>query len=50
MLASTGALAQLHMMLGDLARARRTVDEAIALAGHVGIPMPTVSLLITRGG
>jgi non-specific serine/threonine protein kinase len=37
------------MMRGDLARARRTVDEAIALAGHVGIPGPTVSLLITRG-
>jgi non-specific serine/threonine protein kinase len=37
------------MMRGDLARARRTVDEAIALAGHVGIPMPTVSLQITRG-
>jgi non-specific serine/threonine protein kinase len=49
MLASTGALAQLYMMRGDLSRARRTVDEAIALAGHVGIPLPTVSLLITRG-
>jgi non-specific serine/threonine protein kinase len=49
MIASTGALAQLHMMRGDLSRARRTVDEAIALASHVGIPMPTVSLLITRG-
>jgi tetratricopeptide (TPR) repeat protein len=49
MIASTGALAQLCMMRGDLSRAHRTVDEAIALAGHVGIPLPTVSLLITRG-
>jgi hypothetical protein len=49
MLASTGALAQLYMMRGDLSRARRNVDEAIALASHVGIPLPTVSLLITRG-
>ncbi|MBV9911006.1 MAG: hypothetical protein JOZ93_00440, partial [Sinobacteraceae bacterium] len=49
MLASTGALAQLYMMRADLSRARRTVDEAIALAGHLGMPLPTVSLLITRG-
>jgi non-specific serine/threonine protein kinase len=49
MLASTGALAQLYMLRGDLSRARRTVDEAIALAGQVGIPLPTISLLITRG-
>jgi non-specific serine/threonine protein kinase len=49
MLASTGGLARLYMLRGDLSRARRTVDEAIALAGQVGIQLPTVSLLITRG-
>jgi tetratricopeptide (TPR) repeat protein len=49
MLASTGALARLYMTRGDLSRARRTVDEAIMLAGHVGMQLPTVSLLITRG-
>ena len=48
-LASTGLLAQLYMMRGDLTRARRSVDEAMALADQVGIPLPTVSLLITRG-
>ena len=36
-------------MRGDLARARRTVDDALTLAGHVGIQLPTISLLITRG-
>jgi non-specific serine/threonine protein kinase len=49
MLASTGGLARLYMLRSDLSRARRTVDEAIALAGQVGIQLPTVSLLITRG-
>ena len=49
MLASTGALAQLYMMRGDLSRTRRTVDEGIALADQIGIQLPTLSLLIMRG-
>lgn len=49
MLASTGALARLYIGRGDLARARRTVDEALALAGQLGMHLPMVSLLITRG-
>jgi non-specific serine/threonine protein kinase len=47
--ASTGALARLYIGRADLARARRTVDEALALAGHLGMHLPIVSLLITRG-
>jgi non-specific serine/threonine protein kinase len=49
MLASTGALARLYIGRGDFTRARRTVDEALALAGQLGMHLPMVSLLITRG-
>jgi non-specific serine/threonine protein kinase len=48
-LASTGALVRLYLGRGDLARARRTVDEALVLAGQLGMHLPMVSLLITHG-
>jgi hypothetical protein len=47
-LASTGALARLYIGRGDLARARRTVDEALALAGQMGMHLVMVSQLISR--
>jgi predicted ATPase/DNA-binding XRE family transcriptional regulator len=49
MLASTGALARLYIGRCDHARARRMVDDALALARQLGMHLPTVSLLITRG-
>ncbi len=48
-LASSRSLARLYLMRGDLAGARRTVDEALALAGQdLRLPIHT-DLLITLG-
>jgi tetratricopeptide (TPR) repeat protein len=48
-LASTGALARLYLMLGDLPRARRTVEETLALSGQTDVKLPIAELLVVLG-
>jgi tetratricopeptide (TPR) repeat protein len=48
-LASTGALARLYLMLGDLTRARRTVQETLALSGQTDVKLPIADLLVVLG-
>jgi tetratricopeptide (TPR) repeat protein len=48
-LASTGALARLCVIRGDLTRARRAVTEALVLADQIDMKIPLANLLVTLG-
>jgi predicted ATPase/transcriptional regulator with XRE-family HTH domain len=49
-LISTGALARLYMMRGDLARARRICEEALAVARKVDLKLPVAEQLVIMLG